>query len=215
MKSSLRLFLFVLAIQGSFFLARSQSLDNQTFPPENQLMYVDDESSKDISFHITHIAADVSEHDLRNLFQNQQWYRSMNYNSTTGMCRLEAKAGLTRADLITFLGKEGYKISEYMEKSNLVMQPALISPEHRRNLEYVRQHPEKYRLKEEPSHPSDVISQNEDGTAVIKQTKKNPMDEMNKTQKIEYIKKLKEKAVEKGESTEKYDTMLQEINSNN
>ncbi|MBI4647217.1 MAG: hypothetical protein HY738_11685 [Bacteroidia bacterium] len=166
--------------------------ESKKFSIGTELQYIDDESCKEISFIVGNVYTRDNAQPLISLLIKNNWVLSCDFDYVEGLCSVKAKVNASKKDIINILGSNGYKISNYSEKVNLVVSSSNISNIEKRNQEFVRRHPERYKRVEYVRKSGEKNDEGEVGLKVSEIKVTGQQNKISDTERLKHLQKFKE-----------------------
>lgn len=186
-------FLFILAVVIISFSVFSQETD--VINKKEKTTY------KIISFSVNEIQTQDEADYLKQLMESEKNIFSCKTDLSSHLCIVHAAFVIQKQDIVNITGPAGIKTSKFSEK-HFIKPYKLNQKKGQENLN------EKERAERtEISYKKD----NNNTSTCSERKEKLSKKEMTKKEKLEHIIKLKELAVQRGKSTEKYDKAIEEL----
>ncbi|OFY74593.1 MAG: hypothetical protein A2275_10960 [Bacteroidetes bacterium RIFOXYA12_FULL_35_11] len=122
-----------------FFICVSLFAQNNVFREDNQLTFKESESYKTINFRVDFLNSDQQIKSFLQLFKGNNNFFNVEYNAVSKICNIESKLSIDKTNVVYLTGNAGYKISEYSEKVNLMIQMPVVSADERAKIEADRE----------------------------------------------------------------------------
>lgn len=122
-----------------YFSLNTVFAQNKIIREDNKLTYKETESYKSICFKVEHIINTDQANSLINLLKTDPSIFKVSFDIVKKECRIDARLEIDKNRIINLTGPSGYKVYEYTEQVNLLIEMPKISYVEREKIESDRE----------------------------------------------------------------------------